>query len=84
MKASESREAYNTEFAFSGSFTIVSYVSKKEMAVVLLRTMYHNKMGDENTRKGKKHKLITFYNKTKGGVDTVDKMVGTYTCKCKT
>ncbi|XP_048861754.1 piggyBac transposable element-derived protein 4-like [Brienomyrus brachyistius] len=74
MKASKSREVHSTEFGFNGSITMASYVRKKGMAVVLLSTMHHDKTVDENSRK-KKPEVITFYNKTKGGVDTMDQMV---------
>lgn len=83
MKASKSREVHSTEFGFNGSLTMVSYVRKKGMAVVLLNTMHHSKVVDENSRK-KKTEVITFYNKTKGGADTMDQIVGTYTCKSQT
>ena len=62
---------------------MVSDVRKKGKAVVLLSTMHHDKMVDENSTK-KKPEVITFYNKSKGGVDTMDQMVGTYTCKHQT
>ena len=78
MKASKSREVHSTEFGFNGSITMVSYVRKKGKAVVLLSTMHHDKMVDENSTK-KKTEVITFHNKSKGGVDTMDQMVGTYT-----
>ena len=83
MKPSKSREVHSTEFGFNDSLTMVSYVRKKGKAVVPLSTMHHNKVVDENSRK-KKTEIITFYNKTKGGVDTTDQMVGTYTCKRQT
>lgn len=35
---------------------------------------------DDSTKK-LKSKIITAYNKTKSGVDTLDKLVRTYTCK---
>lgn len=59
---------------------MVSYVKKKGIAAVLLSTMYHNKMVDENTRKEK----ITHPSTRPSDVDTMDQMVDTYTCKCKT
>lgn len=61
------------------SLTIVAYVRKK--AAVHLSAIYHNKMVDENTRKVKYTQLITFYKKTKGDVDTMDQMAGSYTCR---
>ncbi|KAL7856813.1 hypothetical protein SRHO_G00157120 [Serrasalmus rhombeus] len=83
MKPSKSREVHSTEFGFNDRLTMVSYVRKKGKAVVLLSTMHHDKLVDENSRK-KKSEVITFYNNTKGGVDTIDQMVGTYTCKRQT
>eukprot|EP00064_Thunnus_orientalis_P025106 superscaffoldBa00011911_g25432 len=76
MKPSKSREVHSTEFGFNDNLTMVSYVRKKGKAVVLLSTMHHDKVVDENSRK-KKPEVITFYNKTKGGVDTTDQMVDT-------
>ncbi|KAL7839369.1 hypothetical protein SRHO_G00260270 [Serrasalmus rhombeus] len=83
MKPSKSREVHSTEFGFNDSLTMVTYIRKKGKAVVLLCTMHHDKLVDENSRK-KKTEVITFYNNTKGGVDTIDQMVGTYTCKRQT
>ncbi|KAJ4930316.1 hypothetical protein JOQ06_019320 [Pogonophryne albipinna] len=83
MKASKSREVHSTEFGFNGSMTMISYIRKKGKAVLLLSTMHHSKMVDENSQK-KKTEIILFYNQTKGGVDIVDQMVGYYTCKRQT
>ncbi|KAK9517659.1 hypothetical protein VZT92_023008 [Zoarces viviparus] len=83
MKPSKSREVHSTDFGFNDSLTMVSYVRKKGKAVVGLSTMHHDKVVDENSRK-KKPEVTIFYNKTKGGVDTTDQMVGTYTCKRQT
>lgn len=46
--------------------------------------MCHNKMVDENTRKEKKTRVITFYHKGKEGVHTMEQMVGTYIHKYQT
>uniref|UniRef100_G3N7D4 PiggyBac transposable element-derived protein domain-containing protein n=1 Tax=Gasterosteus aculeatus TaxID=69293 RepID=G3N7D4_GASAC len=83
MKPSKSREVHSKEFGFNDSLTMVSFVRKKGKDVGLLSTMHHDKEVDENSRK-KKTEVITYYNKTKGGVDTTDQMVGTYTCKRQT
>uniref|UniRef100_A0A8C4PWG8 PiggyBac transposable element-derived protein domain-containing protein n=1 Tax=Eptatretus burgeri TaxID=7764 RepID=A0A8C4PWG8_EPTBU len=53
MKASKSREVYSTEFGFNSNLTMVSYIRKKGMAVVLLSTIHHDKVVDENSRKKK-------------------------------
>ncbi|CAK6951079.1 piggyBac transposable element-derived protein 4-like [Scomber scombrus] len=83
MKASKTRKLFSTEFGFNGSMTMVSYVGKKEKAVIFLSTMHRSKTVDANTRK-KKTEVIHFYKQTKGGVDIVDQMIGTYTCKRQT
>ncbi|KAJ8402986.1 hypothetical protein AAFF_G00359020 [Aldrovandia affinis] len=83
MKASRSWEVHSAEFGFNGSMTMVSYVPKKGKALVLLSTMHHDKMVDENSEK-KNPEAIKFYNKTKGSVDTMDQMIRAYTCKRQT
>ena len=40
--------------------------------------MHHNNDIDAGTGHAQKPEIITFYNATKGGVDTVDGMCGTY------
>ncbi|KAJ8363286.1 hypothetical protein SKAU_G00121170 [Synaphobranchus kaupii] len=83
MKKSKSREVHSSEFGFSGNMTMVSYVTKKGKVVVLLSTMHDDKAVDDNSVK-KKPEMIQYYNKTKGGVDTMDQMVRTYSCKWRT
>ena len=62
---------------------MVSYVPQKNKAVILLSTMLDEISFDEENHK-KKPEIIKFYNKTKIGVDLVDQMVGTYTCRKQT
>ena len=62
---------------------MVSYVLKKNKAVILLSTMHHEISIDEENHK-KRPEIIKFYNKTKIGVDQVDRLVGTYTCRRQT
>ncbi|XP_062312239.1 piggyBac transposable element-derived protein 4-like [Osmerus eperlanus] len=83
MKPSKLREKHSSEFGFNGNMTMVSYVPKKGKAVVLLSTMHDSRVVDDNSVK-KKPEVIQYYNKTKGGVDTMDQMVRTYTCKRRT
>lgn len=61
--------------------TMVSYVPKKNRFVTLLST-YHTKSQIDEADK-RKPEIIKFYNSTKGAVDTLDEMVGTYRCKRK-
>lgn len=62
--------------------TLVSYVPKKNRAVIFLSTMHHDKAEDVN--KKNKSEINLYYNSTKGGVDTLDQMVHEYTVRRKT
>lgn len=80
------RILYSTIFAYNNQITALSYVPKKGKNVVLISTMHSNSNDiDSTTGDAKKPEIISFYNTTKGGVDTVDKMCGTYTVgrRCK-
>ena len=83
MKASKFRETKTSVFGFNDQLTMISYVPKKNKAVILLSTMHHDISIDEEDPK-KLPEIIKFYNKTKIGVDLVDQMVGTYTCRRQT
>lgn len=61
--------------------TIVGYVPKKNRAVYLLSTLHNNVEINPNTEKPE---IIDFYNKTKSGVDILDQVIRTYTCKRRT
>ena len=79
--ADRSRPAGSSMFGFSGPKTLVSYVPKRNKAVLLLSTLHNDDKVDEKTQKPE---IITDYNKTKGGVDTVDQLCKTYTVKRST
>ncbi|XP_017479434.1 PREDICTED: uncharacterized protein LOC108368975 [Rhagoletis zephyria] len=51
--------------------------------VTVLSTMHHDKNIMENHPK-KLPEIIGFYNSTKSGVDTIDQLIETYTCKRQT
>jgi hypothetical protein len=68
-------------FGFDGEKTLVSFVPKKNKAVVLLSTMHRDAAVDVETSKPD---IILFYNESKGGVDTCDQMVKAMTAKRKT
>jgi len=57
-------------FGYQDECTLVSYIPKKNKAVIQLSTM-HDGHGDINEESGKPE-IIHDYNKTKSGVDTVD------------
>ncbi|XP_065355992.1 piggyBac transposable element-derived protein 4-like [Calliphora vicina] len=81
FKPSRTREVASSLFGFSEGVTLVSYVPAKNKSVVLLSTMHKNKItsGPQN-----KPEIILYYNETKGGVDTMDKMLSQYSTKRST
>lgn len=85
MKPNKSRPQYSTTFGFQKESMLVSYVPKKEKAVILLSTMHSDSAASIDPETGDKNKpeVITFYNKTKGGVDSADKKTAA-TCARRT
>lgn len=79
---SSKEDVHTSKFFFTKDTTIVSYVPRKNKQVVLMSTM-HNSVEISN-REDKKPKMILDYNASKGAVDTLDQLIGTYTCKRKT
>ena len=57
---------------------LVSYVPKPEKTVILVSTLEVDKEIDPDSEEQQKPSVITFYNATKGGVDTADQMCATY------
>jgi len=76
------REVHSSIFVFSGDITLTSYVPKLNKSVVLLSTMHHDDTVDAS--RDNKPDMILFYNATKGGVDSLDKMCRQYSCKRST
>lgn len=70
-------QEHKTTFGFQPTKTLLSYCSKKNKFVIMLSTMHHSGVVDDTSDK-KLPEIIEFYNKTKGGVDVVDKLIGTY------
>lgn len=72
------RPPQSSLFGFSDTATLVSYVQKKYRNVLLLSSMHDNDSIDESSGEARKPEILTLYNITKGGVDTLDFMKGTY------
>lgn len=72
------RSQYDSKFAFSGGKVLVSYVPRKGKNVILVSTLHDDDAIDAETGPQKKPELISFYNKTKSGVDTADQMCGNF------
>lgn len=69
------RPIKSSMFGFHENITMVSYMPKKNKVVVLISTMHHDDEIDEVTQKPE---IIMEYNRTKSGVDVVDKMCVAY------
>lgn len=78
FKTYRDREINSSLFGFQKDCTLVSYVPKRNKTVLLLSTMHHDAAIDASTGDAKKPEIITFYNKTKCGVDIVDRMCRQY------
>lgn len=57
---------------------MVSYVTHKNRSVILLSSTHHDAKIDERTKKKQKPEIITYYNRTKCGVDVLDQMCEMY------
>jgi len=82
----KNRKNNTSIFGFSDKATLVSYVPKKGKVVTLLSSMHVGKDSDsidETTGDKRKSNVITFYNKTKGGVDKVDELKKRYSVSRK-
>lgn len=75
------RPEHSSIFCFDRQLTVVSCVPKKGRAVILLSSMHHEKVVDQEQKK--KPEIILYYNDTKGGVDRMNQMIATYSCRRK-
>ncbi|XP_065665565.1 piggyBac transposable element-derived protein 4-like [Hydra vulgaris] len=75
------RPVYSSIFGFQNDSTIVSYVPKKNKAVILLSAFPYN--NDIVVDHNEKPRIILDYNKYKGGVDTLDQVVRCYSSRQK-
>ncbi|XP_043529513.1 piggyBac transposable element-derived protein 4-like isoform X2 [Frieseomelitta varia] len=80
----KNREPKSSIFGFQDEATIVSYIPKKNRNVLLISTLHveDNSISISNGTE-QKPQIISFYNNTKVGVDTVDELCGTYSTSRK-
>lgn len=81
-KATEGREDQSSMFFWSENIMLTSYKKNRNKNVLLLSTQHAEPLVATDGKK--KPEVMHFYNETKGGVDTVDQMLGTYTCRVAT
>lgn len=72
------RQPGSSLFGFQNDVTLVSYCSKKKQAVLVLSTLHHDDNIDVESGDLMKPEIITFYNRTKIGVDLVDQLIQNY------
>nr|XP_022911031.1 uncharacterized protein LOC111422056 [Onthophagus taurus] len=71
------RQVHSTMYGFTKELTLLSYVPKKKKTVTMISSMHHE--GSFDSTKGIPE-IISFYNATKGGVDSLDEKCAKYTC----
>ncbi|XP_028820478.1 piggyBac transposable element-derived protein 4-like [Denticeps clupeoides] len=77
----QTRAPLSSLFAFTENHTLVSYVPKRGKNVLLLSTKHRGPEISNHVKK--KPQIILDYNRCKGGVDTMDAMIATYSCRRK-
>lgn len=73
----KNKRPLTSQFAFDQQKTLVSFTPHKNKSVILLSTMHYK---EEINLQTSKPVIIHDYNSTKGGVDTFDKMMHSYSC----
>ncbi|XP_052379270.1 piggyBac transposable element-derived protein 4-like [Oncorhynchus keta] len=76
---SKGRQVLSSRFAFTPTATLLSYLAKKNKNVLLLSTLHTE--AQVSDRRDRKPALVLDYNCNKGGVDNLDKVVSTYSCR---
>ena len=84
MRPQKDRDVFTYKFGFRKDMIIASYVPKQKKAVIMLSTMHSDASIDETTGDKQKPSVVTFYNSTKGGVDTADKKCAATSCSRRT
>ena len=79
LLATMGRDAFSTKLAFTPTTPLVSYLSKRNKNVVLLSTLH--KTVEISDLEDRKPAIILDYNHKKGGMDNLDKLIGTYSCR---
>ncbi|XP_045068840.1 piggyBac transposable element-derived protein 4-like [Coregonus clupeaformis] len=79
LLASKDRLLFSSKFAFTSTTALVSYLAKKNKNVLLLSTLHTE--AHVSRRQDKKPAIVLDYNSNKGGVDNLDKVIGTYSCR---
>jgi hypothetical protein len=76
----------HSKFVYSGECTLVKYQAKKNKAVMMISTKHYQPVVEQSRGRGgvMKPGVIIDYNHCKSGVDTVDQMLESKSCKFPT
>jgi len=83
MVSTKERKPFTTMFGFEQECMIVSYCPKRNKIVNLLSNLHSGPKVDTSNERRKPEVILT-NNEMKAGVDTMDQMTKTYSCKWKT
>lgn len=75
------REVGSSLYGFTKDMTLLSFVPKKSKAVLLISSMHRSEFTDKGNNKPE---IISFYNATKSGVDTLDYKCSNYSTNRRT
>lgn len=78
FKTGAGRTINSSLFGFRKNLTLASYIPKKGKCVTLVSSLHEDKSIDPESGDKRKPSIITYYNATKGGVDTTDKLCASY------
>lgn len=78
FRVAKGNPLFSSKFGFHQPCTLVSYVAKSNKVVILMSTMHNDATIDALTSDRRKPEIITYYNRTKNGIDLVDKMCSLY------
>ncbi|XP_036945365.1 piggyBac transposable element-derived protein 1-like [Acanthopagrus latus] len=82
LKKTKKRAVFSSLFAFTTTTTAVSYILLRGRNVLLLSTKHREPAVIQGDKQ--KPQIIVTYNCCKGGVDNLDKVVSTYSCRRRT
>ncbi|XP_069596256.1 piggyBac transposable element-derived protein 4-like [Ranitomeya imitator] len=72
------KKQYRSMFGFNDGKVLVSYIPREKKNVILVSSLHDDDAIDPGSGVQKKPEVITFYNLTKSGVDTLDQMCAAY------
>lgn len=75
---SKTKQLNTSIFGFQKNKTLVSYTERQNKSTILISSMHENDEIDEETGGKCKPEIVTFYNRTKVGVDVVDQLCSNY------